>query len=482
MLSGNSKSGRAAVLAFHALITLGSILVVYFVQNSSIPPEQLIRPISIYNCLCIIWMVCSWKIATGSGWEAYTILFTAAAVFHTSQMFLESLNLNINGFLGGAVPPVIALEAIDLVSLSILMMHFGALLGAFSMKSRIPIRALEAPGPEVSFVGWSLVAVSLLPTAYLLFAAVRAAQSNGYFFAMFQRQSEGTIEIACRTLERFLIPGALYLLASSKNQPSRRWISLAVVAFDSGAYFYIGSRTFAIVALVSYTWLWDRVVRPIPRRYLLAAGSLFMFVVFPLVALTRTDSGATKSLDYVSKKWSSIENPMVNSLAETGATLATVGYTLELVPEARPHDQGMSYLMALLTAFPNLFWDQHPAITRGTPANWVLQMVDPVMAASGGGLGYSLIAEAYFNFGWFAPLGLFVLGLGMGKLVARVEGSHDVSSYAATAALLIPLLWLVRNESAGAFRDIVWSGIAPFVAVRLLSKLITRRRFRHGER
>ena len=66
---------------------------------------------------------------------------------------------------------------------------------------------------------------------------------------------------------------------------------------------------------------------------------------------------------------------------------------------------------------PNLFWDIHPTIARGLACDWITETVDPFADLVGGGLGYSFIAEAYLNFGWFGvPIVTGIIGFLFGNL------------------------------------------------------------------
>ncbi|MDQ2946718.1 MAG: O-antigen polysaccharide polymerase Wzy, partial [Acidobacteriota bacterium] len=231
---------RADVLFVHTLFVMASLAAVYVLSSSPQRPETLIRPACMFQCALLLWMVCSWKLATGTLLDAYAIFAGAAAVFHTGQMVLECFNLNTHGFLDGVLPATVALESIWLVSLSFAMLHLGALLGVSTMNERVSIARLRMPGPEVALVGWGLLTISVVPAAMVLTDALRAAQSGGYFYAIFMRQTDGVGAAITRVLANFLIPGALYLLAGSKQNGTRRLFSMAVIALYCGVYLYIG--------------------------------------------------------------------------------------------------------------------------------------------------------------------------------------------------------------------------------------------------
>jgi hypothetical protein len=93
------------------------------------------------------------------------------------------------------------------------------------------------------------------------------------------------------------------------------------------------------------------------------------------------------------------------------------------------------------------------------------------MAAHGGGLGFSFIAEAYLNFGWTgAPLILALIGLAMSWLFHWAESSADPARKAVMASFLSFFLLYARGESATCVRAMVWYSLVPYLVVCLLSR------------
>ena len=109
---------------------------------------------------------------------------------------------------------------------------------------------------------------------------------------------------------------------------------------------------------------------------------------------------------------------------------------MTLVPESRPYDYGISYLYALTAIMPNIGWQVHPSVAHGLLSDWLIKTVDPVVARGGGGLGFSFIAEAYLNFGWFGgPVWLGVVGFILCWLFLKADGA-DPARHAFAAAFL----------------------------------------------
>jgi oligosaccharide repeat unit polymerase len=192
-----------------------------------------------------------------------------------------------------------------------------------------------------------------------------------------------------------------------------------------------------------------------------------LFVVFPLIEAIREISGGQRlSFAFLADAYVSIDNPVITILSEMGGSIQTIAYTIDLVPSMRDFDMGGSYYYALLTAFPNLFWEVHPSIAHGTLSNWLVQMVDPTTAGSGGGYGFSFIAEAYLNFGWFgAAVVLGLMGFLFGRLVLWASRSSDPAKLAMVASFTGLVLLFARGESNLVVRALLWYALMPYLLV-----------------
>ncbi len=476
--------GRARdAISIHLLVTVGLLVITCLSATVKTHPEELIRPISFVQLGLVVWMLWSWKWVTGTLFDPYILFVLAATMFHAGQQLLECLDLNTGGFLFGLFPPEISFRAALLVLWSFALLHFGALISLATSRNHRMHPALddsESKRPIAAF-GWVLFIVSVIPAALSARQALSATMSGGYFYAMFAHQRATSFAGARDFFGAFLVPSTLFLLAGSRKDKSlARVLSAVVVLLYCAVFLFIGARTVAAISLPVYAWLWDRLVRPISRGLIISSLLVGSLVVFPLVAVTRNTSGDTRlSWDYLKDAWSELKRPAAAGLSETGGSLVTVAYTLELVPAVRDFDWGVTYAFALTTVVPNLFWETHPAIMYGSPGNWMMSVIDPDTFAAGGGLGYSFIAEAYYNFGWGGPLFIAFLGFFLGRLVSWSSYS-DPLRCVCIANVLMPLLWASRNDASGAFRNMIWLGLIPYVAIQAFRAINNRKQLRAG--
>jgi len=204
------------------------------------------------------------------------------------------------------------------------------------------------------------------------------------------------------------------------------------------------------------------------------AGAIVMLALFAFVKDTRNIAIVDRGFaNATSNSAETIQNPVTSSVAEMGSSLQTVAYTIDLVPSYRPYDYGVQYVYSLLTVFPNFFWAIHPTIAHGTPAAWLVQTVAPDVATAGGGLGYSLIAEAYLNFGyWGVPVILLLLGYIYVRFVTWGAWSEDPAKIAVVAVFLSFFMIYARADSTTMIRPLIWYVLLPYGLVLILRKRV----------
>jgi hypothetical protein len=232
------------------------------------------------------------------------------------------------------------------------------------------------------------------------------------------------------------------------------------------------------MSLVPTAWTYHRTVRRIPKTLILVAG-LAALLLFPLVKETRDTGGRWRlSLKEQYETLTNIENPVAETFSEMGNSLVTVTHTLSLVPAVREFDGGVSYLYSLVAIVPNLGWEVHPSVAHGLLSDWLVKTVEPMVAASGGGLGYSFIAEAYLNFGWFgAPIWLGLIGYFLMRLFLQTD-TGDPARQAMVASFFSFFLVFSRGEAAIVVRGLVWYACLPYLLAAILTIRGRRRKAR----
>jgi oligosaccharide repeat unit polymerase len=468
--------GKKSFLIIYVHIFVCIFLVNYGILYQQLNPEseQLIYPLSCFLLVLTIWCFWSWFAITKSLFSPYILFFISALLFNGGQVILEIFNANENGMLNGVFTSDILLKTILIVDLGLAFFHLGALISA--SKAKVISKAPDSPTKKYlsnikqSYqMGWNWLYISFLPSLLVLKESLTTVLSAGYF-ALYQKDIPTSFDSAPTVLASFLVPAALFILAGSKDNNKGKIVSGAVIVLYAMIYFLLGQRNVAVMPLLAFAWLWHQCISPIPKTILFSVGGFLVFIVFPLVGASRNSAGADRlSIEVLLETFSSINNPLVAAISEMGGSMNTIAYTIELVPKVREFQMGADYFYALLTLVPNLFWKVHPSVARGYPSLWLVWEIKPDIAAIGGGLGYSFIAEAYLNFGWFgAPIALGVMGFLFAKFILWAARSLDAARMATVASYTSFFLFFARAESANIVRSLVWYSLFPYLSVCLL--------------
>jgi oligosaccharide repeat unit polymerase len=459
---------KVILLLVHSLFTTALVAAGFAPSTLRVDFEDLVYPSCVLLMLMFVWILWSWFLLRKTLFEPYPLFIAATGLFNGGQAFLEVFGLNEAGILDGRFSADALVPALYLVTTSAAFLHIGALaaLGRTPPRSKRPERSQPNAQLAARLTGLALLGISVIPTVILLRQSVSLVMDTGY---MGLYRAAAPLALT-RVLSGFLIPGAIFLLMGSRGMPKIQAVCFAVVSFYAFIYLFLGARAAATTGCVAVGWAFDRSVRHIPRKLILVFG-LVALVLFGLVQQTRRIAGRDRlSLASEYEAMTTLKNPLSTPVAEMGGSLLAVTHTIRLVPDVRGFDLGASYWYALLTIVPNLGWDVHPSVTHGLLADWLVKTVDPVIAATGGGLGYSFIAEAYLNFGWFgAPVSLAIFGYFLCRVFLLAD-SADLAKQALIACFLASILVFPRGEAAISVRGLIWYAVIPYLLMRVLVK------------
>jgi oligosaccharide repeat unit polymerase len=276
---------------------------------------------------------------------------------------------------------------------------------------------------------------------------------------------------------------AVALVISSQTRRQKRW-SYCIGLVTFGLFLLSGNRSMAYFPLLVGVVLWVKSGRKIP--ILMATGlAVLALAMIPVLGALRTERAYENiSLDAIVDSSAGVN--VGTGLAEMGGSAGILAITLQAIPAEEPYRLGTSYLGYLRNMIPNvgLHYDLskdsreiihrngslEEGLLRVSPSTWasvkVLGIDETLYQHSG--VGFSAVAEPYFNFGYLGVVGFFVL---MGFFLARMECSHLLLHYSwlVFSSIFYWLLILtVRNEFGNFTKPA--SYILSSIAVWLLAR------------
>lgn len=419
-----------------------------------------------------IWIV--WVVRAALGPSALILLafITAAFLFNGGRAFafligLEELPPLAPGLIG-------ADESRAAIATLIVMQGVGLGAVMFAAYPRL-LKKVEALGSErwagtTSAVGVGMALVASVPAVLVLWRAGSVVVESGYM-GLYQVDAPTSYNAALDRIAGFFVPGCLFALAGAKRNSVRKSIAVSGISIYACWLVFLGFRGWAILPVVSAATIWHYRFGRLSWRWVAFTAMVLLFVVFPLVPVVRTTSGFERySLTSLRGAYETIENPARVMFLSMGSTAQTTALTQRLVPAFEDHRWGKTYLDSFARVFPNVIGGVHRAAAEGSLGHWITRYAYPEIAARGGGIGFSFIAEIYLNFGW---LGLLPAGIVIGYLVAWMGKVALLGPLplAAVSTFLSYFVFSVRGDSSVWMRPLFWYALAPVLLAVVLRQV-----------
>jgi energy-converting hydrogenase Eha subunit A len=255
--------------------------------------------------------------------------------------------------------------------------------------------------------GMILFVVCILPTLYYDF--LRIGQSFISSYAQSYTYGSNTITTYASQLFEIAIFALIYV---NRNNAKWKYFYYPKVCWELIKLVLIGNRMGPISSLLAIYLLKTGLITPErPRknkfRYIIIAFVGIFLMGF--VSAFRNTKGSFSIFQAIIESLTT-RNAIVSFFTESGTTLLDQVLLIDLVPESIPFVHGKTYInsLSILIPFSTRIFGQSSTdyISIGSILNgfWYNR-----------GLGGSVIAEAYFNFGWFSFIFFAVLGFVISK-------------------------------------------------------------------
>lgn len=152
---------------------------------------------------------------------------------------------------------------------------------------------------------------------------------------------------------------------------------------------------------------------------------------------------------------------------------AVFSRTMDLVPAMYDHQYGLTYLRSLASVFtPNVVSSSYDL---ATPAFWFRNAYAPGVV--GHGFDFSMLAEAYLNFGRLGPLVFVGVGAILAGASRGILRSRSPLIMLWCVIILVDLIIGLRNDSNAVVKRMVFF-MLPVLTVILIERLLARARMR----
>ena len=154
---------------------------------------------------------------------------------------------------------------------------------------------------------------------------------------------------------------------------------------------------------------------------------------------------------------------IVNLMAEPVTVLLALTETIYQVPGQEPFWLGRSFVDAFEILIPLPLHPERPI----APSQWFVNLIDPRIAAAGGGYSYALLAEGYLNFG---ILGAAVVAFVEGVVVRAAVTYRRLSPFSKSRILVYAVgvsltIMMIRGDFASLLKAGIVGSLVPAVLV-----------------
>lgn len=350
----------------------------------------------------------SYAVINGKIFTPFSLFFISFCMFQFGQFYLYGFDFNYdyvfqNSFYSqfATKKEMIVVAQYTLLSIQ-LMMLAGVMVGVkekqFVLTEDMNIDHLKRIG-KILF--WISLPASLIMTSSQVLFAVR----YGYEALRIGNTADVIARLGIfNRISIFYTPSLILLWILNVNKKKTQIIYEILMIIHILAYLIIGQRTIGL-GLAGTLMLLKlnsaKKIKPQAIIFIIIAGLGLMFLANYIGEARLSDS-------VVSDSSKSVLSGLINFVGSCGWSCFPLMVIVGATPYPIQFSNGLSYLASIMGFFPS-FADPSGllrTITDTVNEGWLTEYTKASF-----GVGYSLTAEAYFNFAWFGVIAIFFIGV-----------------------------------------------------------------------
>lgn len=444
------------------------IIAIAIFSNLHEPSDYSMRVMGVFGMLQLTLSIYTWSKVTGLTLTPYVVFLIAAYTFTFGQSMLYVFDKVSPERDLAEMFPASAIYPAQIWTLIFLgCFHIGALYSCRKKKKHI---GFDAGNQDNMYVQNQIIGIRKIGTFFLIISTLpyiiervsifTVASTLGYGGIYEQEVKIGIFNIF-NILSQYFIPGILCKLIVEDNK-KRRNLYIALMVVEIIFWLYVGGRSTGVIIaaiLMLYYHIFVRRIRW-KEAVVFAIAGYFFISLLGVIAETRSSVGSNVAA-------SASENfaqgaAFYSALSEMGGSMYPMITSMDLVPAQYDYKCGSSYFFSLTSIIPNLgFWDLHPAMKYGNLNEWLQKSMNLNY-----GPGFSIVAEAYVNFGYLGFLFMLLLGYCFGSIF-NVEIKNQKNPLLVVLAFVFCFLIIktVRNSFLATVRSVFYYIVPIYLIV-----------------
>lgn len=391
----------------------------------------------------------------------YVMFLIVMFVFQTGQSLMYPFGIvtkrDLLGFYDIGISDIFNAQ---LVSFSFLaFFQIGSLL-CKPDKNREPlsVKCFLTQNRRLLTIGWILAIVSAYPYYKELTDNAILSLTKGYG-AIYAQEVKVGLDNLQSVIADYFMPSMICLYIGYRKSKLKRLIIFWLLMFNCATLLVTGGRSEAVIILALILILHNYLVKKFTIKKIVLIGVAGFFVLGVLTNIAKLRGSSSRNIEetfQVDGKTS--DNGVAEAISEMGGSMFCQIWTKQILDRTDDYRYGSSYLYAFTTIIPNLgFWKIHPAKEHANLGDWLTKEKRLHF-----GTGFSTVAEAYVNFGYFGALFMILLGYVATLLFGRLYESIRNRDVAFTALILV-IFWfslkIPRNSFIGLVRAVFYFGL-----------------------
>lgn len=393
-------------------------------------------------------------------------------LFCNGQVLLYSLGINMEKslvFYSNSTEEIMRATVYFLLSFS--LMGLGMLATLKEKEKEEEYVCTDDFNKAIKNIAIILFVVSCGAYFYNLIPKLLVSITKGYS-ALYDVQ-EGTSTLAY--IKNFFIPSMLLLLYVDRKDKKMRMVWTTLCLIIAGAGLILGGRGEAISIIVILTVYYNRYIKKIEGINLIKLLVLILIVsiIIPTVAAYRSNrENGIKTV--VLDVFNNDNSPVIQTVAELGATMNAWCLTDRAVPSLQDFKYGESYLASFGMVVPSVFLGGYSFANKAALDIWLQDIWDMSY-----GPGFNIFAETYYNFGWSGGIAFaLVLGVFFGKMfnLRNKDKQRNELLKILSLVFLFNSLIIARFPFHSTIRNIFYMYILIYIMIILLYNYKIKRR------
>lgn len=440
----------------------------------------------IFGLVLLIIFLISWKIATGRFFSPVIMLIGTFYLFQSGQTFLYGIfNIsNIDLLNKASMEELIETQCFFNLSFGFLIMGISG--AAIFDRPEYKIKKLgintlwdneylcDQEMRLLRSVGLVLLALTIIPKNYFSLISARASILYGYAAVRPYVSSIIESNILMRigkSISEFYIPSLYMCIVGYSKKPRAIRCLFALLIINAVLQLITGGRAEALSSLLVIIWVWTSYIKNYSNKQkliIIILGLLCIILIPTIQKFRQLEQKDFSSFVASFQSMASSGDIFIELISEMGGSAYPLILIMRNVPAIRGFGYGSSYIMSFFSVIPDTFLFGLDYKKYTNLQEWLTYDVLGQIS----GTGFSICAEAYFNFSWLGVFLFIIIGnlyykFFYSAFAKRGGMANNPASLVVSICLLDETLLIARGQFVGLVRQ----GVYILLICGLISKI-----------